>query len=194
MEKQEKVPVFKASLIYGAIVGLASIVFGLILYFIGQSLETWAMIASTVLFVGLIVVSLVMFKKEYGKGFASFGRLVLVSFLVGIVASILSAGFSFALFEMDEGYLQDTKYFAIEKMDKQMEKMDARYQEKLPDDQYDRVEKEMKKQRKKQVQKIEKRSAFALSFGSVFSMVFLSVIAGLIAGIFIKKDPVPTDQ
>jgi len=104
MEDQEKVPVFKASLVYGAIVGLASIVLGLILYFLEQSLETWAMIASTALFVVLIVVSLVMFKKEYGKGFARFGRLVLVSFLVGLFASILSALFSFALFEMDKGY------------------------------------------------------------------------------------------
>lgn len=194
MEEQKKVPVFKASLIYGAIVGLASIVFGLILYFIGQSLETWAMIASTVLFVGLIVVSLIMYKKEYGQGFASFGRLVLVSFLVGLVASILSALFSFALFEMDEGYLQDTKYFAIEKMDKQMEKADARYQEKFSDDQYEIFEREMKKQRKKQVNKIENRSSFALAFGGMFSMVFLAVITGLIAGIFIKKEPKPIGQ
>ena len=194
MEDQEKVPVFKASLVYGAIVGLASIVFGLILYFVEQSLATWAMIASTALFVVLIVVSLVMFKKEYGKGFARFGRLVLVSFLVGLFASILSALFSFALFEMDKGYLQDTKYFAIEKMDKQFEKMDARYQEKLPDDQYDRFEAQMKKQRKKQVQKIEKRSSFALAFGGVFSMVFLAVITGLIAGIFIKKEPSPSES
>jgi ABC-type sugar transport system permease subunit len=194
MEDQEKVPVFKASLVYGAIVGLASIVFGLILYFVEQSLETWAMIASTALFVVLIVVSLVMFKKEYGKGFARFGRLVLVSFLVGLFASILSSLFSFALFEMDKGYLQDTKYFAIEKMDKQFEKMDARYQEKLPDDQYDRFEAQMKKQRKKQVQKIEKRSSFALAFGGVFSMVFLAVITGLIAGIFIKKEPSPSES
>jgi Ca2+/Na+ antiporter len=193
MEDQEKVPVFKASLVYGAIVGLASIVFGLILYFVEQSLETWAMIASTALFVVLIVFSLVMFKKEYGKGFARFGRLVLVSFLVGLFASILSALFSFALFEMDKGYLQDTKYFAIEKMDKQFEKMDARYQEKLPDDQYDRFEAQMKKQRKKQVQKIEKRSSFALAFGGVFSMVFMAVITGLIAGIFIKKEPSPSE-
>ena len=189
MEEQKKVPVFKASLIYGAIVGLASIVFGLILYFIGQSLETWAMIASTALFVVLIVVSLIMYKKEYGHGFAKFGRLVLVSFLVGLVASILSALFTFALYEMDEGYLQDTKYFAIEKMDKQMEKADARYQEKFSDEQYDMFEKQMKKQRKKMVGKIENRSSFALSFSGVFSMVFLSVIAGLIAGIFIKKEP-----
>ena len=194
MEEEKKVPVFKASLIYGAIVGLASIVLALIFYFIGQSLETWSMIVSIIIFIGLIIGSLMMYRKEYGGGFASFGRLVLVSFIVGLVASVLSAAFNYALYEMDEGYLQDTKYSAIEKMDKQMEKMDARYQEKMSDDQYDLFEREMKKQRKKQVKKIEERSAFALSFGGIIGMVFIAVITGLIAGIFIKKDPEKVNQ
>ncbi|MEX0983115.1 MAG: DUF4199 domain-containing protein [Bacteroidales bacterium] len=189
MEEKEKNPVFKASLIYGAIVGLASIVLTLIFYFIGLSLETWTMIVSIVIFIGLIIGSLMMYRKENGGGFASFGRLVFVSFIVGLVASVLSAAFNYALYEMDEGYLQDTKYYAIEKMDKQMEKMDARYQEKMSDDQYDMFEREMKKQRKKQEKKIEERSAFALSFGGIIGMVFIAVITGLIAGIFIKKNP-----
>ena len=194
MEEEKKVPVFKASLIYGAIVGLASIVLALIFYFIGQSLETWSMIVSIIIFIGLIIGSLVMYRKEYGGGFVSFGRLVLVSFIVGLVASVLSSAFTYALYEMDEGYLQDTKYYAIEKMDKQMEKMDARYQEKMSDDQYDMFEREMKKQRKKQVKKIEERSAFALSFGGIIGMVFIAVITGLIAGIFIRKDPEKVNQ
>jgi hypothetical protein len=189
MENQEKVPVFKASMIYGAIVGIASIVVALIFYFIGQSLETWASITSLVIFLGLIVASLVMFKREYGKGYASYGRLVLVSFLVGLASSILSAGFTFALFEMDEGYFQDTKYATIEKMDEQFEKMDLKYQEKLPDEQYDAVEKQLKKQRKKQVDKINNRSAFSFAAGGVFNAVFMSVLIGLIAAIFIKKKP-----
>ncbi len=194
MEEEKKVPVFKASLIYGAIVGIASIVLALIFYFIGQSLKSWTMIVSIIIFIGLIIGSLVMYRKEYGGGFVSFGRLVLVSFIVGLVASVLSAAFTYALYEMDEGYLQDTKYYAIEKMDKQMEKMDARYQEKMSDDQYDLFEREMKKQRKKQVKKIEERSAFALSFGGIIGMVFIAVITGLIAGIFIKKDPEKVNQ
>ena len=122
MEEKEKNSVFKASLIYGAIVGLALIVLALIFFFIGQSLETWAMIVTIVIFIGLIVGSLMMYRKEYGGGFASFEHLFYVSFIVGLVASILSATFSYALYEMDEGYLQDTKYSAIEKMDKQREK------------------------------------------------------------------------
>jgi cytochrome bd-type quinol oxidase subunit 2 len=192
MEEQAKVPVFKATLIYGIIVGLVTIVWALILYFIDQSLKTWAMIASPIIFVGMIVLALIMFRKEYGKGYARFGQLVLVSFLVGLFASILSAGYNFAIYEFDEGYLQDTKYYAIEQMDKQFEKMDARYQERLSDDQYDRVEEQMSQQRKKQVKRIQERSTMSLALSGIFGTVFMAVIIGLIAGIFIKKEPEPT--
>ncbi|MEX2370569.1 MAG: DUF4199 domain-containing protein [Bacteroidales bacterium] len=194
MEEQAKVPVFKAALIYGAIVGLASIVVSLLLYFIDQSLASWAMIASTLIFIGLIVFMMVLFRKEYGKGFASYGQLVLISFIVGLIAAILSAGYTFAIYEMDKGYLQDTKYTTIEKMDDKFDKMDARYQEKLSDDQYDVFEKRMRDQRKKQVKKIEGQTAFKIALNSIFGMVFMAVIVGLLAAIVIKKNPEPTLQ
>ena len=116
MEEQVKVPVFKASLIYGAIVGLAVIVLSLILYFIDQSLETWAMIASSIIFVGLLVGALILVRNEYGKGLITYGQVVLVGFLISLFASILSAGYTYAIYTMDESYFQDTKYAVIDKM------------------------------------------------------------------------------
>lgn len=192
MEEQTNVPVFKGSLIYGVIVGAVSIIIALIFYFIGQSLETWAGIASMVIFVVLIVGSLILFRREYGKGYATYGQLVLVSFIVGLVAAILSSLFTFALYTMDEGYLQDTKYAAIERVDKQLDKMSARYQERFSDEQYEMVEQRMKEQRKKGIDKIEERSPFRLAISGVFGTVILSVIIGLLAAIFIRKNPDPT--
>src|SRR6056297_575471 len=158
MEEQTNVPVFKGALTYGAIVGAVSIVIALIFYFIGQSLETWAAIASMVIFFLLIIGALIMFKKEYGKGYATYGQLVLVSFIVGLVAAIMSSLFTFALYKIDEGYLQDTRYAAIERVDKQIDKMSARYQERFSDEQYEMVEQRMKEQRKKGIDKIEEQS------------------------------------
>jgi membrane-bound ClpP family serine protease len=192
MEEQTKVPVFKGALIYGIIVGAVSIVVALILYFIGQSLETWAGIASTAIFLLLIIGSLIMFKKEYGNGFATYGQLVLVSFIVGLVAAILSSLFTLTLYTMDEAYLQDTKYAAIERIDKQLDKMSARYQERFSDEQYEMVEERMKEQRKKGIDKIEEQSPLRLAMSGVFGMVIVSVIIGLIAAIFIRKKPDPT--
>lgn len=194
MEEQAKIPVFKASLIYGAIVGLATIVFSVLLYFIGQSLETWAMIASIILFVGLLVGALVLLRKEYGKGFISYGRVVLAGLLISLFASILSSGYSYAIYSMDESYFQDTKYAAIDKVVKQFDKMDARYQEKMSDEQYEMFEKEFEKQKKKQISKIKDRSAGSFAFSGIFNIVFMGVIIALIAGIFIKKVPKPFDQ
>lgn len=192
MEEQTNVPVFKGSLIYGVIVGAVSIIIALIFYFIGQSLETWVAIASMVIFFVLIIGSLILFKREYGKGYATYGQLVLVSFIVGLVASILSSLFTFALYTMDEGYLQDTKYAAIERIDKQMDKMSARYQERFSDEQYEAVEQRMKEQRKKSIDKLEERSPLRLAMSGLFGTVIISVIIGLIAAIFIRKNPDPT--
>lgn len=192
MEEQTNVPVFKGSLIYGVIVGAVSIIIALIFYFIGQSLETWAAIASMVIFFVLIIGSLMLFKREYGKGYATYGQLVLVSFIVGLVASILSSLFTFALYTMDEGYLQDTKYAAIERIDKQMDKMSARYQERFSDEQYEAVEQRMKEQRKKSIDKLEERSPLRLAMSGLFGTVIISVIIGLLAAIFIRKNPDPT--
>lgn len=189
MEENAKVPVFKASLIYGAIVGIISGLIALILYFINQSLKDWAMVASPIIFVLLVVGSLILFRKEYGKGYAKFGQLVLVSFIIGIVSGIISSTFTFALYEMDEGYLQDVKYFSIEKIDERMDKMDQKYQEKLSADQYDRVEQQMKEQRKKAIRKLEDRSSSSFAYSGIIGLVFMSVIVGLLAGIFIKKEP-----
>ena len=192
MEEQVKVPVFRGALIYGIIVGIASIVITLILYFIGQSLETWAGYVSLAIFIILIVGSLVMFRKEYGKGYAKYGQLVLVSFIVGLVAAILSSVFNYALYEIDEGYMQDTKYAAIERMDKQMDKMSARYEERLSDEQFDTFEQRMKEQRKKGLDKIEDRSALGFAMSGILNSTIFAVILGLIAAIFIRKkqDPI----
>lgn len=192
MEEQTNVPVFKGSLIYGVIVGAVSIIIALIFYFIGQSLETWAAIASMVIFFALIIGALIFFKKEYGKGYATYGQLVLVSFIVGLVAAILSSLFTFTLYSIDKAYLQDTKYSAIERIDKQIDKMSARYQERFSDEQYEMVEQRMKEQRKKGIDKIEERTPLRLAMSGIFGTVILSVIIGLIAAIFIRKNPDPT--
>lgn len=189
MDEQANVPVFKASVIYGVIVGLASIVVSLILYFIGQSLEPWAGYFSTAVFVLLVVGALIMFRKEYGKGYAKYGQLVLVSFVVGLVAAILSSAFTFVLYTTDEGYLQDTKYVAIEQMDKQFAKRDLKFQEKFSDEQYEAVDKRMKEARKKAVDRIKDQTPLRLALSGVFGAVFMSVIVGLIAAIFIKRKP-----
>ena len=191
MEEQAKVPVFKGALTYGIIVGIASVVISLIFYFIGQSLETWAGYVSLAIFIILIVGSLVMFRKEYGKGYATYGQLVFVSFIVGLVAAILSSVFNYALYEIDEGYLQDTKYTAIERMDKQMDKMSARYEKRLSDEQFDTFEQRMKEQRKKGLDKIEERSALRFAMSGILNSTIFAVILGLIASIFIRKKPEP---
>lgn len=187
---QEKQPsLLKGTLVYGLIVGLGVVVVSLVLYFIGKSLETWSGIVSTLVFVGLIVIGLVLFKKEYTDGFIKYGRVVVAGLLIALFSGIILSVQTYALFKFDESYLQDTKYFAIEQINKRLDKMDLKYQERFSDEQYEMVEERMDEQREKAIDRIKDQSAFALSFPGIFNYLFLGVLTALITGIFIRKNP-----
>ena len=74
MEEQVKAPIMKGSLIYGIILGLATIVVNLVLYFIDQSLETWVRVFNPIFNVGMLILMVVLFKKEYGNGTLYYGK------------------------------------------------------------------------------------------------------------------------
>jgi len=189
MEQENKPSMLKGTLIYGAIVGLVSVIVSLILYFVDLSLEKWTGWLSLGIMVVMIVVTLIMYKNEYGKGFIKYGQVVLVGFLISIFAGILSVVQTFAVFKIDESYLQDTKYFAIEEINKRIDKMDLRYQERLSDDDYDVFSERMEEGREAAIEKVKERSAFAFAFPGFFNFVFMGVIISLLAGIVIRKNP-----
>lgn len=193
MEEQAKVPVFKGSLIYGVIVGIATIVVSLVLYFINQSLTDWAMIFMPILSVGLLVGALILFKKEYGKGFISFGRVIAAGTLISLFTAILSSGYTYAIYTMDDSYFQDTKYWTIDKVVERMDKMTAKYEKRMSDEQFEEIESVMKKQKKVAIKKTKERSVGYFAFSGIISSVILGVIISLIAGIFIKKEPKPIE-
>ena len=189
MENQSSAPILQPALKYGAIVGLASIVFGLILYFLDQSFETWAMIAGSIISFGLIIVTLVMYRSEYASKGLSYGRVVGMAVLIGLFSSILSGIYTFTIYTADEGYLQDVKYYSMEKVDERMDKTEAKYMDRLSDDQLDAFETRMDAAREKAMGKIKKSTPFTYARQGIFGSVFMSALLGLIAGIFLRKKP-----
>lgn len=191
MENESSAPVLKPALKYGAIVGLASIVFGLILYFLDQSFEKWAMVAGIIVSFGLIIVTLFMYRSEYASKILTYGRVVGMAVLIGLFSSILSGIYTFTIYTADEGYLQDVKYFSMEKVDERMDKTEAKYMDKLSDDQLDAFETRMDAARDKAMAKIKKSTPFTYARQGIVGSVFMSLILGLILGIFLKKNPEP---
>lgn len=187
MDEQTKTPVLKPALIYGAIVGLASVVINLIFYFIGQSFEKWAMILSSIVSIGLLVLTLILYRAEYAKTVLSYGSVVLIALLIGFFSSVLTGAYTYAIYSIDDGYLQDMKYYALDKVDERMDKMDAKYQEKLSDDQYEAFESKMDAGRKKAVKKIKDGKPITYARQTIVSSVFLALLIGLIAGIFLRR-------
>lgn len=191
MEEQTKIPVFKASLIYGLIHGLAMVVLSLIFYFIDVSFKSWAIYTSMGISIGLLVVLLIYLRSEYGKGFIKYGQVVGAAALIAVTSSVISTTYSIAHYSVDEEYLQDTKYYALDMIEKQFDKQDAKMQERLSDDEYDRVEDMLNDRKKKTIDRIKNRTPFRLAIGGVFNSIFMGLIIGLITGAFIKKVPQP---
>ena len=189
MEEQAKVPVWKPALIYGAIVGLATIVVSLIFYFMDSSFTTWAGIVGGVISYGLILVTLFLYRSEYAKEVLKYGRVVGMSVLIGVFSSLLISIYTFAIYSSDEGYLQDSKYYAIEKMDERMAKSDAKYQERFSDDQYAMVEDQMEEAREKAADRIMGLTPVKMALQSFFGFIFPAVLLGLVAGIFLRRKP-----
>jgi K+ transporter len=189
MEQEAKPSIVRGTLVYGLIVGLSMVVVSMVLYFVDKSLETWSGVLTTLLFMGLIALSLILFKREYTDGYIKYGRVVVGGLLISVFAGFILVLQSYALFKFDDSYLQDTKYFAIEQVNKRIDKMDLKYQERLSDDEYAMFEDRMEDGRQQAIDKIKDRSAFAFSFPGLFNYLLLGVVAALITGIFIRKNP-----
>ncbi|MFC2090232.1 DUF4199 domain-containing protein [Bacteroidota bacterium] len=193
MEEQVKIPVFKGSLIYGLIVGLAMVVVNLVLYFLDLSLKSGVLIAVPILSVVLLVGALVLLRSEYGKGFIKYGQVVLASLLISIFSGILISGYNYAIFTVDESYFQDTKYFSLDKINEQYDKMEAKYEERYSEEQFDAIKSRMDQQKKKQIRKTKERSAGRTAFAGIINSIIGGLVIGLLAGIFIKRKPKPVE-
>ncbi len=194
MEEQAKIPLFKGSLIYGLIVGLAMIVINLVFYFLDLSFKSWALIFLAILSVVLLVGALILFRSEYGKGFIKYGQVVLAGLLISIISGILVSGYNYVIFTFDESYFQDAKYYALDKMNEQFDKTQAKYEDRLSDDQLDTFQNRLDQQRKKLTRKVKERSVGSTSFLGIFNSIIGGLVIGLLAGIFLKKKPKPGEQ
>jgi len=117
MEEQAKVPVFKAALIYGAIVGFVSIVVSVLLNLLDLTFATWAGFLSLAITFGILVYVLRAYREEYLGGYAKYGQLVLMSLYIGIVSSVLVTIYTYInITIIDPDFIQKTINFTYDKM------------------------------------------------------------------------------
>ncbi len=186
MQDQEKTKVFIPALIYGAMLGVAIIVIGLIFYFLDLTFKPIAGIIGPIVSIAVIVYSLHAYKNEYGKGFASYGRLVGMSVLIPFFANFLVVGFSTVRYSIDDNYFVEIKYQEMEKAKEFTDKILSWFEDSPA---YEEMEKSIEEQMEKSQEKIESVKAFSQARKGASARVFGGLIVGLIAAIFLRKVP-----
>jgi hypothetical protein len=115
---ENKVTVSQIGLRYGLILGLLSIVFGLILQMTGQATNNWLSSIGYIIFIVVIILAHKAF-KEGGDGFMSIGQGIGIGTLLSLIGGTLSSIFTFLYLKfVDDSMLQTIR-------DKQIEGMEA---------------------------------------------------------------------
>jgi len=176
MEEKAKGSFWKAALIYGAIVGFISILLGVIFYVLNLQFKLWAGIVALLVSIVVVVYCLKAYRDEYLGGFASYGKLLVMTLAIAVVSSLLSVVYTFVLVNyIDTEYVEKTKQYTIERM---MENP------RIPEAQLDRY-----------IERIENKTtkARALRQPLIGGIIFTFII-GLIAAAFLKREENPVSN
>jgi len=171
MEEKAKTPFLKPALIYGAILGGAGVLFGLILYFLDMSLEKWVQWVTYVIAIVVMIYCLVAYRNEYLGGYASYGKILKMAIAISIVSAIIGAIYQYLLFGVLDPDLMDKVRLVVEER--------IMNNPRIPESFYDQA---MERAEKSLTLKAMVRNAFI--FGSVMGIIF-----GLIISAFVKKEP-----
>jgi hypothetical protein len=176
MTEKANAPFWKPALIYGAIVGFVSILIGVILYIMDMSTKGWVNIVTSLVTLVVLVYCLVAYRKEYLGGFASYGQILLMAVMIGIVSSVLSTIYSYILMGVIDPELIDKLRLAQE----QKIFSNPRIPESAHESVMARLDKGFNLKR-------------MLIMGSIVGLLWNTII-GLIAAAFIKKEETPANR
>lgn len=176
MEEKVKAPFLKPALIYGAIMGVAGILLSVIFYVMDLQFATWTQILSLVITIALLVYCLRAYREEYMGGYASYGKLLLMTLGIAVVSTILSSIYTYLLVTViDPAYLEKAMQFQIEKFSNNP---------RLGDAQLEMI-----------IDRIENKVNVASTMRQIaIGGVVVTFILGLIVSAFVKKEENPVSD
>ena len=176
MEEKAKAPFWKPAFIYGVILGVVGILLNLVFYFLNLTTATWVGWVSIAVTIAVLVYCLVAYRNEYLGGFASFGQIFIMGLVIGIIASIISAAYTYLLYTViDPDLVEKIRLAAEEKI-----MSNPRIPENLYDSIFEKMEKRMQPGR---------MAMMALIVGPI-----LNAIISLIIAAFVKKEENPVSN
>ncbi len=173
MEETVKTPIWKPALIYGAIVGFTSIFLGVVFYILDLSTKGWVNWVSGLVALAVLIYCLVAYRNEYLGGFASYGQILLMAVLIGVITSVLTALYSYILMGVIDPDLIDKLRLVQE--EKIMN--NPRIPESMQDDVIEKLARTFQLKR-------------MIIMSAIVNPLFYFII-GLIAAAFIKREETP---
>jgi len=172
---EQKASFWKPALIYGAILGFVSILFGVIFYIANLYTAGWTQWVSMIISLAVMIYCLLAYRNEYLGGYGTYTQIFLMALTIGVIATILSSIYSYILMGIIDTELLDKMRLVQE------EKILSN--PRIPDSAYEVVQERMDK-------------SFTLKrvlvMGTIGGIVGNAVI-GLIAAAFIKKEETPAE-
>jgi len=170
MEEKVKAPFLKPALIYGSILGVAGVLLGLILYFMNLTNETWVLWPSLAVSLAVFIYCLLAYRNEYLGGFASYGQILKMAIVIGIIATVIAAIYTYLLYGVLDPELLDKSRIAAEER--------IMNNPRIPESYYDQAMERVDK-----MMTIKRMVRMALIGGFV-----MNAILGLIISAFVKKE------
>lgn len=173
---EKKVSVWQATLNSGIILGLALVIYTLLLYFLDQTFNrTLGYVSILIIIIGLVL-GIKSFRDDARGGVMSYGQGIGAGTVIGLYAGIIGAIFTFLLYKViDPDLVGKLLTFTEEQI------LESG---RVPEEMIDQVMESQKKI----------LSPLVLSISSIFSYVFFGVVVSLIACIFLKKEGDPFQQ
>jgi len=175
MEENVKTPFWKPALIYGLILAFVSIILSLAFYFTGLYLKGWVSFLSLVIGIVVLVYILLLYRKEYLGGLASYAQIFWMAFAAGMISSVIGLLFSYVMQTVIAPDMMENIRLAAE--EKIMN--NPRIPESMYDTLFERIEKNMQPVRQ-------------MVQGLIIS-VFINALIALIVAAFLKKEETPAD-
>ena len=169
MEEKTKSAV-NASMVYGALLALALIVFSLLLYILDLSANrSVAWLQYAVILAGIIVAQF-HFRKNYSAGFLSFGKAFTLGFLTVLFSAIIFAVYNYIFLKyIDPGVLEE----AFAKAEQEMEQRGGMSEVEMD----------------KALSLMEKfRSPLMAAVSGIFMNVIIGLILSLVGAVITRKE------
>ena len=94
---------------WGLIGGAVAVIMGLLSYLLGMADSKILQYVGVVLMIAVIVLGLFDYRDKYGSGFATFGELLKVGLMIGLIMAVISAVWSVIYINfLDTGFIERT--------------------------------------------------------------------------------------